>query len=552
LLFLYVTFGEVTGLNPGKEVSHRVLAEVGIRFYRAFRFYQLLAVLILSPVYAVTSISEEKVRRTLPYLLASRLRDDEIVLGKIGLAVLRVWEVLLCGLPLCALCLLLGGVTPEFMALDFVVAMSAALASCALGVLASILSRRLSEALLIVLLLQFVWYILPVADTIGRAAATGFYVPSELLELNGFVAIYRGQMAGAVGRWEAYGSSVAAMLICGYAWSFIAWFILRPAWRREEQGTSVSWLFKAIRRPRPVQKVWDQPWLWRELRSRRATSVDRIVWALYLFVAIGVLSGIAINWDTTVKILITPPASAPPPSLIIAMYSLILYVALLMLPYLAIVSATSFAEEHDGGHLDLLCITLLDQRDLVHAKLARLAILGAGIVAMPIVLETLILIMGWATVWAWLLTSLHCLAATAFWLTLGLAVSIHVQKTSKALILALSLVLAGMASGPLILSLIGHEEAAPLAMISTPFHCVFLQITDNHVEPERMQSWTVESLRILSLLFTLGNVVGAIVCYVWALRPAPPWQAAHAFWLPDTITSPRPIRQRAPQPVPPG
>ena len=203
--------------------------------------------LVLSPIYAATSVSEEKTRRTLPYLLASRLRDDEIVLGKIALAVLRVWEVLLCGLPLCAMCLLLGGVTPEFMALDFLLAMAAAWASCALAVLVAILSRRLSEALLLVLLLQLSWYILPVLDSVARAAATGFYIPHEILQMNAFTAIYRGQLAGTVDRWEVYAASLAATLACGLIASLAAWWLLRPAWRREEQRGSPRSLFARLR-----------------------------------------------------------------------------------------------------------------------------------------------------------------------------------------------------------------------------------------------------------------------------------------------------------------
>jgi hypothetical protein len=166
-------------------------------------------------------------------------------------------------------------------------------------------------------------------------------------------------------------------------------------------------------------------------------------------------------------------------------------------------------------------------------------------------LEALIFAMGWATWWALILTSLHCLGATSFWLTLGLALSIQVQKTSKALMIALSLVLVAVVGGPLILSLIANEKALPFAMVSTPFHCIFLQNIYNHIEPERPGGWRVESMRMLSLIFTLGNVIGALVCYLWALRPAPPWQAAHALWLPNSITNMRAIRPTAPQPAPP-
>ncbi len=306
LVFLYLTFGDVTRFRTISQYqNHQILSEIGARFYRGFSFYQLLAVLLLAPIYAATSVSEEKTRRTLPYLLASRLRDSEIVLGKIALAVLRVWEVLLCGLPLCAMCLLLGGVTPEFMFLDFLVAMAAAWASCALGVLAAMLGRRLSEALLLVLLIQMLWYVLPVVDFVARAGGTGFYIPSELLDMNAFRAIYRGQLTGVISRWDSYAGCLLATSLFSVSLSLVAWWILRPAWQREEERRPVRSLLSPLRRTRPAQRVWDQPFLWRELRSRSSTAIDRIVWALYLVVSIGVLTGIAVNWVATVQIIRT-------------------------------------------------------------------------------------------------------------------------------------------------------------------------------------------------------------------------------------------------------
>src|SRR5262245_15421739 len=99
LYFTYDAYGR--RLTPDELDSHRVMAQLGAEFYWGFSLCQLLAVLALSPIYAATSIAEEKQRQTLPFLLSSQLRDGEIVFSKIGLAMLRVSEVLLCGLPLC-------------------------------------------------------------------------------------------------------------------------------------------------------------------------------------------------------------------------------------------------------------------------------------------------------------------------------------------------------------------------------------------------------------------------------------------------------------------
>jgi hypothetical protein len=280
--------------------------------------------------------------------------------------------------------------------------------------------------------------------------------------------------------------------------------------------------------------------LWRELRSRGATSVDRIVWALYLAVALGVLTGIALNWEITVRTirLSGTMIGMPPPSLMIAVFTLPFYLALLAFPYLAITGATAFAEERDGNHLDLLCITLLDQRDLVHAKAARLARAGLSIMALPILLEVLLLQMGWTTWWAMALTTLNCLAAAAFCLMLGMALSIRLAKTSQAIVVTLGLLLAIMSAGPFMTLLVNvRDSELPLVMTSPPVQCTFLSVADNVVEPERLPGrMTIEALRAICAFYTLAYAAGAIGMYCWALLPAPPWRDDESIWLSYAIT----------------
>ena len=234
LFFLAAAFGDATRYAAGTQ-SHQMLAKIGQQFYGYFSLCQLLAVLLLAPIYAATSISEEKTRQTLQYLLTTQLREAEIVLSKIGMAVFRVWEVLLCGLPLCALSLLLGGVSPEAVLLDFLLALATAWASCALGVLWAVCVRRLVDVLFRVFAMQFLWYALPAIDWIARTAAMGFYIPRELQELNPFLAMYYSQTTGMAGAWELYAASLAGTGLCALVWSLLACRLLRPAWRRETE-----------------------------------------------------------------------------------------------------------------------------------------------------------------------------------------------------------------------------------------------------------------------------------------------------------------------------
>ena len=525
LMFLYVTFDDHTSgslMLP----NHRAMAEIGAQFYSIFSYIQLLAVLIIAPIYAATSVCEEKTRRTLPYLLASRLTDAEIVFAKIGLAVLRVWEVLLCGLPLCAICLLLGGVTPAALFLDFLVAITAAWATCALAVLAAICSRRLVEGLLLVVLAQMLWYILPIVDIVARAAGTGFYVPSLLLDMNAFRAIAFGQMAGATNPLQTYFATLTATAACGLACTLAAWYLLRPAWRREEERGPLALRFAIWRRrAAKAKRVWDDPLLWRELRSRHTTAVDRIVAALYLIISVGVLTSIALNWEATVAALRsgTFPA-APPVAMIVAAFSLFLYLAFLALPYLTITGAAAFSEERDGNQFELLRVTLLEQRQLIFAKAARLLRTGLGILMLPLVLEMLIWGMGWATWPALVLTALHCLAAGAFWSMLGMAVGLRMAKTSQAIVVSLVALSAAGLFVPWVAMMIDEERLFAVALCSPPAHCMFLQVVDNHVQPGMLPGdMTLRELRGLSIFYTWAYATGAVAMLVWALQPADAW-----------------------------
>jgi len=259
-------------------------------------------------------------------------------------------------------------------------------------------------------------------------------------------------------------------------------------------------------------------------------------------VACGVLGSIAYYWRVSVG-LMGPPTGAPPPSLLIAVFAMFLYLGFLAFPYLGVLGASAFAEEREGNQFDLLCITLLDQRDLVHAKVARLARSGVAMMMLAWLLQTAVLALGWSTWTGFVLMALHCLAAGAFWLMLGMAIGLRTARTSQAIMITLGIMLVAMLLTPMVTMMLS-EYLFALALVSSPLHCMFLHMTDNRIDinmhlPGEM---TVTGLRAVSLFYTLAHAVGAVLLYVSALQPAGPWRASQMrYW------SPRPW----PQPVTP-
>ena len=216
--------------DRGSVTSPGAMAAAATQFYQSLSFCQLLAVLILSPIYAAASLIEERTRQTLPFLISSQLSDREIVSGKLFLACLRVWEVLLSGLPLAALCLWLGGVSPEIVFADFLVAASAAWATCAMAMLASVWGRRLVDVLLVLYVVQAFWYLLPLIKITLAFARVPLTIPDAVLRMNAFKAVSSGQSPGSVLWWDFYGVPIVAMTLWGVTCWLTAWRTLRPAW----------------------------------------------------------------------------------------------------------------------------------------------------------------------------------------------------------------------------------------------------------------------------------------------------------------------------------
>ena len=73
---------------------------------------QMLLVLTLTPALVAGVIADEKQRKTLHYLLASRLSGPEIVIGKLLARMLHVGVLLAVSVPVLSMLVLLGGIDP--------------------------------------------------------------------------------------------------------------------------------------------------------------------------------------------------------------------------------------------------------------------------------------------------------------------------------------------------------------------------------------------------------------------------------------------------------
>ncbi len=127
------------------------LAQFGTEFFHVFASIQYVVVVLLTPVYVGGAIAIEKERKTLEFLLATDLRNREILFGKLIVRVMWLLTFVLAGLPLLALVQLFGGVDPEQLIASFVATVVTVISLSAVAIWMSTMMRKARDAILLTL-----------------------------------------------------------------------------------------------------------------------------------------------------------------------------------------------------------------------------------------------------------------------------------------------------------------------------------------------------------------------------------------------------------------
>jgi ABC-type transport system involved in multi-copper enzyme maturation permease subunit len=150
LLVLWLVY-ESTVAPPrarGYRMTVRHQAEAADVFFAWFMGAQFAAVVVLTPGFVAGAVAEEKERRTLEFVLATDLRDREIVLGKLAARALNLTLFLLTGLPVFSALQFVGGIDPGLVLAGYAATGLTLASLAAVSTLASVLCRRAREAVL--------------------------------------------------------------------------------------------------------------------------------------------------------------------------------------------------------------------------------------------------------------------------------------------------------------------------------------------------------------------------------------------------------------------
>jgi ABC-type transport system involved in multi-copper enzyme maturation permease subunit len=296
--------------ESGVELSSRAVGWFAFSTFCAVAVGQEILVLALTPALVAGVIADEKQRKTLHYLMASRLTSSEIVLGKLLVRMLYVVVLLGVSLPVLSLLVLLGGVDPRMILLACGATFSTAWFLSAVSIWVSTIARRVREAFFISYSLEGLWLLSPLFlrnvslstwPALDRAVAWLSDLVSDSSPVEVFRQLFWGLLGGRLspsGILNVVAWMSGLQVGFGIVFAVLAACQLRPIFRRQDSSTSSGLLyrFRSIlwsrrrwrftRRPR----LGDRPMLWKELHTGGARGLARFVGLLVSLVGGGYLA----------------------------------------------------------------------------------------------------------------------------------------------------------------------------------------------------------------------------------------------------------------------
>jgi ABC-type transport system involved in multi-copper enzyme maturation permease subunit len=308
ILYLLLLFGLLCWLywiwlerSEYRQTTSKDIADFTMMFFATFLSTQLLVVVLLTPAYVAGAISEEKERKTIEYILATDLRNREIVLGKFVARLVNLTVLIMAGLPILSAVQFMGGIDPNLLLAGFAGTGLTMLSIASISIFASTVCRRTRDAIIIVymailtyfggwavteaafayfsapvlnspawLLEIMAWVVYPfragnpiyaIAQTMRSGTVLGSVVWSELEQY----AIFHGLLsaAGIVG-------SVALLRRCALSQP-------RPAKGR-------TWF--GLGRKRRLPKIGNYPMIWKEVFAERGIRLHLLLRILFILLFI--------------------------------------------------------------------------------------------------------------------------------------------------------------------------------------------------------------------------------------------------------------------------
>lgn len=369
------------------------LSRFGAAVFALLAPLQMAMAVMFSALLTAAAVAQEKDRRTLDLLLMTNLSNSELVLGKLLASMLGVLVLIVAAIPLLMLITLLGGVSFVQVARVVAVTLTAAAVAGSLGSMIALWRERTFQSLALTALLLMFWVL------IGEGIAAGMFGNAWAGADAEHWATAISPLRAILAAMAPFGSSAEVMpwcqgpvnlfLLLSIALTFLInlWAIIRVRiWNPTQavvlrnqtaaEGEVDSADGESVKNSR---EVWDNPILWREVRTwayGRKIVLVRIAYLVIFAICAAALFGLLAEGGgrSHYAALIMPAAKPLVPLMVLG---LVLVNAL---------AVTSITNERDLRALDLLLVTDLSPKEIIYGKLGGVFYNSKEIILLPLVL----------------------------------------------------------------------------------------------------------------------------------------------------------------------
>ncbi len=414
----------------GAQVIRNVgdMAHFGSVLFRVMAPLQMALVIFFSALLAASAVALEKDRRTLILLLMSRLTNNELVLGKLFASLLNVVVMLAAGLPVFMLTTLFGGVSFGQVGRVFLVTLVTGMVAGSLASTIALWREKTFQTLAMTALAIVFW--LGVWEAIPRTGGVWWGIPAEAWAagFSPFRAVFAAArpalhhesgiaLLGGGNLFLLVGVLGTVLLNAIAIWRVRVWNPSREVrvQQRDTEGAASIWSAErdaALAAPGTVaatgpasnraaenareghvdvqlrtgrhaarhRHVWDNPVLWREMRTwayGKKILVVYLAYGLLFAMAAGALWW-TLSFDTAPRDEVG--TAVPTAALVVAP---LLVVSLVIINALAV---TAITNERDGRSLDLLLATDLSPREFILGKLGGVFWVTRLMIVLPVLL----------------------------------------------------------------------------------------------------------------------------------------------------------------------
>jgi ABC-type Na+ efflux pump permease subunit len=429
------------------------LAYFGTLAFRVLAFLQLLLVLFFSGMFAASSITTEKDRRTFVLLLMTDLTNREIVLGKLLGSQLEIFAMIGLSLPVLALTMLLGGVDGRQVFLMFLILSAVGLASGSLGLLMALWRDKTFQTLALTVLVMVLYLV-----AVEGLGLVGYFADSYLGAWSSGGPAWGNIIADWQVRLSPYRAWLSvvepasdASLDSGLAYQFAGMMLFltvglnligiwkmrvwnpsgEPIVQREplspEEDPEKGLLNSSPARrnvhaaPGPVREVGPNPILWREVATRGYGRKPLLIKSAFLLVF-----SLILLWVVSEK-----PQSGYRDYLF-PIWGLV-PVTVLSLLLVNAQAVTAVTSERDLNSLELLLVTDITPPEFVLGKLGGILWNTKELILPPLLMACLYSFWGYYTIESLIYVLLGIMILTAFSAVLGLHIGLRTEKTRLAI-----------------------------------------------------------------------------------------------------------------------